>query len=291
MTVNTTDADGRLLVPIANAEAAERQLPTAIDVATDRNLEIILCYVLDVPPQLSLQDGKEYLLEDEDETMLADAMEVVESAGVPAERRIRIARGVAAGILSSIEAYDADAVFMGWRGRPPREDRVLGGYLDTVLKKATCDVLVERIKTPRPESIDSVLVPVAGGPHDAFATEVAGATARQHDASVQLVHVMATDDPELSRRDAETLLRQATGSLEGVSSIERVIVERDDVAGAITDRTADHDVTFLGVSRGGVLERTLLGTVSEAVGRHAAGSVVLAKRYEPVSSRFKRLLP
>ncbi len=157
-----TTADGTLLVPIANAETATRQLDTAIDLATDRSYRIVLLYVLEVPPQLSLQDGRRYLLEDEDEQLLADAADRVESAGIPVESRIRIARGVATGIVGGAEEYAADAILLGWRGRPPREEVILGSYLDTILRNAPCDVLVKRVKTPTPE-IDSVLVPLPAG--------------------------------------------------------------------------------------------------------------------------------
>ncbi|AFZ71932.1 universal stress protein [Natronobacterium gregoryi] len=277
-----------VLVPVANDEAVSRQLETAVDVAADRSSRLLFLYVLVVPDQLSLVDGRRYLLEDEDEQMLASAVRAAEERGVAADSRIRIARGVATGIVGSVEEYDVDAVLMGWRGRPPRSGIVLGSYLDRVLRNAACDVLVERIRTPRPD-VSRVLVPVAGGPHDAFAAEAAAAIARERDASVTLLHVLERDDPELERAEANALLAETASRFEDVSSVERVL-EGDDVAGTITDRTADHDVTALGVSRGGILRRRLLGTVSEGVARHAAGSVVLARRYEPVSSRLRRVV-
>ncbi|MWV41204.1 universal stress protein [Natrialba sp. INN-245] len=283
-----TTADGTLLVPIANAETATRQLDTAIDLATDRSYRIVLLYVLEVPPQLSLQDGRRYLLEDENEQLLADAADRVESAGIPVESRIRIARDVATGIVGGAEEYAADAILLGWRGRPPREEVILGSYLDTILRKAPCDVLVKRVKTPTPE-IDSVLVPVAGGPHDRYAAEAAGAIARRNDASVTLLHVVDPDDLELSEDEAQALLEDTADSFSGVDSVERTVLESTDVAGTITDQTPHHDLTVLGVSRGGLIQRRLLGTISEAVGRHAAGTVILAKRHDPVPSRLRRL--
>ncbi|MCU4743073.1 universal stress protein [Natronoglomus mannanivorans] len=290
MSSNTQHDGGTLLVPIANPETADRQLDTAIDIAADRSYRILLVYVLDVPSQLSLEDGRRYLLEDEDEELLAEAAERVESHGIPVDQRIRIARGVATGITGAIEKYDIDAVLLGWRGRPPRQDIVLGNHLDRVLRDAECDVLVKRIKTPTPETVDSVLVPVAGGPHDGLAAETAGAIARHNDAAVTLLHVLDPDDPELDEDAAETLLAETAATLEGVRSISHDVVESDDVAGTITDWTTEHDVTILGVSRGGLVQRKLLGTISEAVGRHAAGTVVLTKRYDPIPSRLRRLL-
>lgn len=286
-----SDTDDTLLVPIANAETADRQLETAIDIAADRSYRIFLVYVLEVPPQLSLQDGRRYLLEDDVEELLAEATERVESRGIPVDKRIRLARDVSAGIVGAVGKYDVDAVLMGWRGRPPRRDVILGSHVDRVLRDADCDVLVQRIKTPRPDDVDSILVPVAGGPHSGFAAETAASIARQHDASVTLLHLLEADDPDRSREEAQALLADAAAEFDDEQPVERTLVESETVAGTITDWTSRHDVTVLGVSRGGLLQRALLGTISEAVGRHAAGTVILAKRYDPVPSRLRRLLP
>ncbi|GAB7020933.1 universal stress protein [Halostagnicola bangensis] len=285
----TAKTEGTILVPIANTETAERQLDIAIDLAIDQSYEIVLLYVLSVPSQLSLKDGHQYLLKDENEQLLADAAERVECHGVPVDTRIRIARGIATGIVGAVDAYEADTVLLGWRGRPPRGDVVLGSHLDTVLRNATCDVLVKRIKTPT-DDVNSALVPVAGGPHDSFSAETAAAIARRHDASVTLLYVLESDDPEMSRPEAEALLGETAGTFDSAQSISRELVKSDNVAGTITDRTATHDITVLGVSRGGIVQRRLLGTISEAVGRHASGTVILSKRYDPVPSRLKRLL-
>jgi nucleotide-binding universal stress UspA family protein len=288
MADDRSSADGTLLVPIANEETADRQLDTAIDIATDRSYRIFLLFVLDVPSQLSLVDGRRYLLEDDVEELLAEAAADVDAHGVPVEHRVRMARGVAMGIVGAAKTHDADAILMGWRGRPPRRDVLLGSHLDRVLRSAECDVLVKRIKTPTPE-IESVLVPVVGGSHDRFAAETAASIARQTDAGVTLLHVLESDDPELSRSAARAVLAESANAFDGVRSVDRELVESDDTAGTITDWTTEHDVTVLGVSRGGLVQRKLLGTISEAVGRHAAGTVVLAKRYEPVPSRLRRL--
>lgn len=290
MTYESSSADGTLLVPVANAETAQRQLDTAVDLARDWSYRIRLLFVLSVPSQLSLMDARRYLLEEEDERMLEDAAQAIEDRGVPADGRIRLARGVATGIVGAADEYDVDAIFMGWRGRPPRQGVVLGSYLDRVLRDAECDVLVERIRTRRPD-VDRILVPVGGGPHAEFAAGAAASIARQQDASVTLLHVHSPEDPDFDRSEAEDRLAESGAAFDGVQSVDRTLVEDDDVAGTITDWTATHDVTVLGVSGGGLVQRKLLGSISEGVGRNAAGSVILARRYDPVPSRLRRLLP
>ena len=168
---------------------------------------------------------------------------------------------------------------------------MLGSHVDSILRNAECDILVTRIKTLTPDDVTSVPVPVAGHPHGEFTVETAAAVDRQNDATVTLLHVHESKSDEISRDDATALLDETAAAFDDVRSIDRELIESDDVAGTITDWTTTHDVTVLGVSRGGIIQRKLLGSISEAVGRHAAGSVILAKRYDPVPSPLRRLLP
>ena len=61
-------------------------------------------------------------------------------------------------------------------------------------------------------------------------------------------------------------------------SVESTTLQGDHVAGAITDETADHDLTILGATRDPFLKRKLAGSVAEGVGRAAASSVILTRK-------------
>lgn len=271
-----SSTDGTLLVPIANTETAERLIETAADLALDRSYRILVVHVVEVPAQLPLTEG-DRLVDDEDEEALAYAVDLAEEAGVPAESRTRYARDVASGIVGGVEEHGTDLLLMGWRGRPPRRNIVLGSFLDKVLREAPSDVLVKRIRSPQPQ-VDSVLVPVAPGPHNEFATEVAGSISRQQDASVHLLHVVDPDASDDEREEGERLLADAKESLANAPDVSRELAESDHAAGAITDATATHDVTVVGATTKSVLRERFLGSVSEAVGRNAAGTVLLAQR-------------
>lgn len=271
----TTDTEATLLVAVGNTEIADRLMDTATDIAASRSLDIVITYVVEVPPQVPLSEGQA-LIEEETEDVLEHAESLVDPE-VPVTSTIRYARDVATGIVGSADKHDAEMVLMGWRGRPPRHNIVLGSYIDTVLRNAPCDVLVKRIRTPQPDEVDSVLVPIAGGPHNEFATGVAGWIAQRHDATVTLLHVLPEDSSASDEEAAEAILEEAAEMLEGVST-DRKIHENDHVSGCITDETALHDVTVVGASEQSFLRRKLLGTVSEAVGRNAAGTVMIAQR-------------
>lgn len=265
-------SEGALLVPIANPQTVDRTLDTAIDIARERSLPIVAFHVVEVPDQLPLDAGSEVASEDVDH-LLAYAKERGIEAGVEIETHTRFARDTATGIVGAVETYDGEALLIGWRGRPRRRDIVLGSFLDRVLSEAACDVYVKRIKLPTP-SIESILVPVAGGPHDELAAELAGMIGSQHGADIVLLHVVA----EIGEESA-SLLQDRRECIPGHLPVEERILESEHVAGTITDETSNHDLTILGATRDPFLKRKLVGSVAQGVGRSAASSVIVTRRY------------
>ncbi|MEY7851608.1 universal stress protein [Natrarchaeobius sp. A-rgal3] len=276
---------GRLLVPVANPETANRLLDTAVDLAADRNLEIHVLSVVTVPMQLSLSQARSSLETGDREELVDDAVERARGYGVDASGRIRFARSVASGICGVATDVDAEEVLLGWRGRSRRRDVVLGSHIDAVLADAPCDVLVERIDRDR-APVSSVLVPVAGGPHTTFAASVAGSLARTYDARVELLTVVP-DRTEAAVADARGLLTRTSPALDAVSSVEETVLEGP-VVETIVDRSERHEITVVGAAEAGLFRRVLVGDIAEAVGREADGTVLMVKRHEPVSSALRR---
>lgn len=268
---------GTILVPVANEETATRQLDTAADIATEYGYGITILHVVAVPPQVPLSEG-ESLLDDEDRELLDIAKGCLGDRDVPITTRRRYARSVAKGVVGSAVADDVQLILMGWRGRPPRSGVTLGGHIDTILRNAPTDVLVKRIKTPQPTDVEGVLVPVGEGPHTRLAIHLGAAIARRHDTSLSLVTVISPDDPSDKTTAGESLLEDAATRVEDVD-VKRRVIEHEDVGSALTDESTHHDVTILGATERGLLRRRLLGSVSEAVGRHAAGTVMIAQRH------------
>ncbi|RQG92360.1 universal stress protein [Natrarchaeobius chitinivorans] len=278
-------AGDRLLVPVANPETADRLLDTAVDLAADRDLEIVVLTVVTVPMQLSLVQARQSLDVEDEEELVSDAVERVRGYDVDASGRVRFGRSVASGICGVAADVDAEAVLLGWRGRPRRRDVVLGSYIDAVLADAPCDVLVERIDRDR-TSVSSVLVPVAGGPHTALASSVAGSLARAYDARVELLTVVP-DRTEEAVSSARDMLTRTSPTLGAVESVEETVLEGP-VVDTIVDRSELHDVTVVGAAEGGLYRRVLVGDVPETVAREADGSVVMVKRNDPVSTALWR---
>ncbi len=277
--MSTSEPEGYVLVGISQTDTVERLLPTAIDIARDRSCGIMLRHVVRVPPQLPLTSGDE-VIDEEDEEILELATAHVEEASIPVDASIRYARSVANGIVSVAEERDVDLILMGWHGRPPRRDIILGSYLDEVLRKTPCDVLVKRLTSSRPEKISSVLVAVAPGGHNELAVDLGGSIARCHDADMTLAHVVDPETAKTTHDEVTTLLDTAGARLDAVE-VSTQVFEHEDIAEALIDATAEFDVTLLGATEQSVIRRKLVGTVAASVGRDGHGEIMIAQRKSP----------
>lgn len=271
----------RLLVPIANPETADRLLDGAIDVAADAGAEIHVLHIITAPPQLSLEHVPDEQVE-AGEALLEDAVERAKAAGVEAQGRLRLGRSVGGGIVTVAKDIPADLVWLGWRGRPRRRDIILGSYIDHVLSEAPCDVIVERIEQ-NPPAIESILVPVAGGPNTTFAAEIAAAMARRHDAAITLCSVIDPGAEESVEENARAVMRTADSRITGIERVEHRVVRGEDVVESILELEADHDLTVLGAAGDRLLDSLRVGDVPERVGRSAENAVMMVKRRQSVT--------
>lgn len=283
-----TEREQRILVPIANPESVKQLMRTALDLAEERNADIEVVSVVSVPQQTPLSEGRQFV--SEERAVIDSAIEFAETEhpDVPVSGKIRIGHDVSEAILNTVEQDDADLVLMGWRGRSRRRDYVLGSNVDEVVKKARCDVLVERIGPSSDEeslgTVDSILLPTAGGAHAELAAEIARSIARQNNASVKVVHVLSG---ETAREKAESIIESTLADLEDLETTSEII-ESGDITGAIVGETADHDLTVIGATREGLLQQLVFGAIPENVGERAKSTVIMAKRDLGITSRLKR---
>lgn len=281
--------DYQIVVPIADPEHAEQLMNTATDIARERNGEILILSVISLPEQTPLSAGKQYT--DERRDVLNRAMATADGGkeSVPVSGTIRISHRIDRAILNTIEQYNSDAVLIGWGGwRSRRREIVLGSIVDTVVTDATCDVLVERIDPTPPGTIDSILLPTAGGPHAALASEVARAIAHSTGARIEVLRIVAPDADDDERAFADETIEDALEGLHRVES-EGTVIEADNIVDAIIDRAADHDLTVIGATREGLLQRLVFGTIPEQVAEGVESTVILTRRNLGITSRLKRL--
>ncbi|MDZ7731004.1 MAG: amino acid permease [Natrialbaceae archaeon] len=270
----------RILVPIAVADSVEQLMRTAFDLAEQRDAEIEVVSVTTVPRQTPLSEGRQFVSNEREVIDRALAFAEEERPEIPVSGTIRIGHDVAAAILNTIKQDDIDLVLLGWRGRPHRQDIVLGSNVDRVVTQSRCDVLVERIGPA--EQIDSILVPTSGGPHANFAAEIAQAIAIPNGATVDILYVSDGTDVDTG----EEILAATADLLEDVET--ETVLRQGEVVEEIVAESADHDLTIMGATRESLLQQLVLGAIPEEVGLQAKGTVIMAKRDLGIASRLSR---
>lgn len=206
--------------------------------------------------------------------------------GVTVDRDIFVAHSAASGLLAAVDDTDPAALVVGWRESERRADTVLGTTVDTLVQRAPCDLYVERVGREA-DGVDSVLLPVAGGPHVETAARAAAAIAARNDARVVVYHVDRQTDDE-----AATFLSEGRDAVLDVADVpvETVTEYAGDVTEAIVAEAPAHDVLVLGTTRQGSIRRKLAGSVPRRVVDRTETTVILARNGEVVGGGLDDVL-
>lgn len=280
-----------LVVALANPANVEQLMRTGLDLAAENNVEIRAISVIHRPatsPFLLYPDERiRQEFGDEERAVLDAAMAIAEERSVPVGRKLLVGSNISDTILSAVDEADADALLLGWQERPRPSDIVLGTTVDPLVRKAPCDVFIERVGTTA-DGVKRILLPTDGGPHMEPATDLALAIARANGATVSVVSYVPPEATSGERGAARTAVEGIGADLADVS-VEGDVREAADVAAAIVETAADHDLVIMGATRERRLRRHVIGSVAETVGQRAPPPIVVAKRRSK-RSRFGRVL-
>ncbi|WP_338825667.1 hypothetical protein MHOCP_14480 [Moorella humiferrea] len=137
----TVQAIKRILVPVVDTEYARRAIELACRLGSEQKAEIILLAVLEVPLTLPLGVA---LPETEARLnhVLAQAAEIVDFHHLPYRTRIIRARTAGTGILQAVEEEEVQLIVIGVR--PRRQIGGLGSTSEWLLRRASCEILIDR---------------------------------------------------------------------------------------------------------------------------------------------------
>ncbi|MDZ7730838.1 MAG: universal stress protein [Natrialbaceae archaeon] len=215
-------APSRLLVPVANPETADRLMDTAADIALDRDLGVLVLTVVEVPRQLPLSAAREQLDTSQSERVLEHAVDRAVERGVGVTGQIRFGRDVARSICTVAASESIEALLLGWRQRPVDGISFWEVTSTRLLTTAPSDVIVKRIDRES-AAIESVLVPIAGGPNTEYAAGIAGSIARARNADVELLSIV---DSESALSTGRELLETSTPAVGPVRSVTETVLVR-----------------------------------------------------------------
>lgn len=182
-------------------------------------------------------------------------------------------RSLVAGVLRTVSAHDVDTLVLP---SGSRSGRLRKGLVDRIAVQAACDVLVVNGQAGY-ETVASVLLPVAGGPHSGLAADFARAVAADCDAWVDVLHVVDEDAPERRRERADEIVDGVSRRIDRPETTTTWVLDAEDTAEAIVDQSRCYDLTVIGAPTTGRLQRFIYGSTNRSV-RSNARSVVLSAR-------------
>ncbi|RLG69717.1 MAG: amino acid transporter, partial [Methanobacteriota archaeon] len=267
-----------VLLPIANPKNIQALTDIASRLARSNNGEVHLLTVIEVPEQLPVSGGREFV--EETQPLLITAAKAVWE-GIPTHNTIRIGHSIPKAILETSAEKKPSIIVMGWRGRSKTRDAILGSTLDPVTKEVDTDIAVVKIGPIR--TVRRVLVPVAGGPHSKLAAKVAIDIAKTEPGSIVtaisvLKPGMGVEEERRRMKMIDNLFRDLNVGETGVQLVRRTI-ESVSVVETILEEAEKHDIIVIGASERGFLRQIGFGTIPEDVAKKSGKTVVMVKRY------------
>jgi nucleotide-binding universal stress UspA family protein len=134
----------RILVPTVGEVYSDRAVEMACRLGREQEVVIFLAYVVEIPSTLALAAHLTDV-EQHTEEVLTRAREIVRRAGLPVETVARRGRQAGEEICNLARGLDIDLIVMGIRPRVTAAERVFGRTSDLVLRRAPCEVLIDRL--------------------------------------------------------------------------------------------------------------------------------------------------
>lgn len=293
-----------VLVGVDGSEASDHALGWAADEATRRGWSLHLVCAYTVPVTAGIAGEITSPLIDDDavsrfasETCAAAARAVASRPDAPPVRT-SIAYGDAAGVLVDASA-SAGLVVVGKRGKGGFTSRLLGGVSTALPAHAACPTVVvplrrgqhgEEVPAEAPDR-NRVVVGTDGSPAAAHAVEVAASFALERGWPVVLVAAVPLAVPTLAwlptALDPEPVVREVRSELDSAAQrlraahpglVVAVDVVHDSPARALTEASRGAGLVVVGARGHGGFAGMLLGSVSQAVLRHAQCPVLVVPR-------------
>jgi uncharacterized hydrophobic protein (TIGR00271 family) len=262
-----------VVIPVANPDTAASLVNFGAAVARHYGGHVVLVQVVVVPEQVAL-DSRSYQARTK-HNLLERLLQDTEKLGVEVEGVTRLSRSVAQGIVDTVQEETAELVVMGWKARQgDGDDGRIGHIVDEVLEHAPSDVAV--ITGDWPESLDSILVPISGGPHAPRGAELALAITAQTNGTVTLANVARSAADEAK---SYALLQAERAGLSEAHRIETFVIRARNVFQGLLDASQDYDALLLGASEQTFLDEQPFGQLPVQLAQHLDIPLVLVRGY------------
>lgn len=270
---------GRLLVTLANPDTADTLLQMAATIARDRHYELECLQIILVSRNSSPSETE--VRTTRSRRLLRHAEALAKKLHIPIHTQIRVAHDVGQAILETIKERHIDLMFMGWKGNTSTPGRIFGTVVDTIIRQATCDVVVVKLGNySEPPHFNRWLVPMAGGPNAPIAIKLLPALVTLgNEPEIRLTQVFKPSELKPNLQFLEEYTRQLIRHRNLHSNVFATPLEADSVTEGVINlvKKEDFDVVVLGASREGLLQQAIHGNIPENIASGVDSTVILVR--------------
>jgi nucleotide-binding universal stress UspA family protein len=288
----------RVLLPLANPRTARDLVRIGAGVANGRPTEITALGIVEVPEGVSLSEGATQARTSR--RLLQRVLDFGDEEGVELRTMVRIGRHASDGVIEAVGEEGSDLVIFGWGGPPtPAQtaraeaeatEMALAGQrseprpvfsptIDAVVRESPCDIAV--VKQRGLDKVESILVPVRGGPHAELAMRISRDLAKRFGAKVVVLHVVPKGIGERAVAHEQAAVDAFVREHAGMRRATGLIRESTSVRQAIIKEAANHDLVVMGASaqpsNASPDGRFLFGTLADSVASKAKPTVIVVK--------------
>lgn len=270
---------GRLLVTLANPDTADTLLQMAATIARDRHYELECLQIILVSRNSSPSETE--VRTTRSRRLLRHAEALAKKLHIPIHTQIRVAHDVGQAILETIKERHIDLMFMGWKGNTSTPGRIFGTVVDTIIRQATCDVVVVKLGNySELPHFNRWLVPMAGGPNAPIAIKLLPALVTLgKEPEIRLIQVFKPSELKPNLQFLEEYTRQLIRHRNLHSNVFATPIEADSVTEGVINlvKKEDFDVVVLGASREGLLQQAIHGNIPENIASGVDSTVILVR--------------
>jgi len=134
----------KILVPTSGTYYSERGIELACRLGEEQKAEIYLINVIEVPRTLPLEAPMPEI-EVKAKDIIKEGETIVNLRGLQVKGEVRRGRVAGEEIIRAAKDWDADLIVMGIRTKIRMAQEILGRTSDLVLRRAPCEVIVNRL--------------------------------------------------------------------------------------------------------------------------------------------------
>lgn len=275
-----------VLVPVTNQEQAHILGQIGAILAQENQGEMLALYVVRVPPQLGLSEGR--LLLQEGRSYMETVIQQAEERNVPVHTMIRLGRNVGESVRKTALENASDLIVLGWPVYTKTSGRLYGSVIDPIVDNPPADIAVVRYRKYR--SLRSILVPVDGSPNSHLAAKIAVSIARSDENSSMKVTLLYVVSSRAGHRDLVRAEKIFDHILDGIhyEHIERRVVEGREVVEAVLAEAKGYDLIVIGAIEEPLFKKIRMGNIPEQIAKKASVTVIITKRRSSLFRSFLR---